>query len=77
MQNQPKKYRAVSNVDAQGFAPALNRRANGGMADVRYFASIEAARDFLRLAGGTIYDNASDAVVEAIPPLGDKLKGAA
>jgi hypothetical protein len=71
------KYRAVSNTDSMGYAPSLNRRFGGGHADVRYFASIEAAQDFLRLAGGVVYDNSSDAVVAAVPPLGDKLKGAA
>jgi hypothetical protein len=72
-----KSYRAVSNVDSQGVAPALNRRYNDGHADVRYYDRIEDAEDFLRLAGGMIYNAADDSVAAVVKPLGAEAKEAA
>jgi hypothetical protein len=64
-----KRFRAVSNVDSQGFAPALNRRFNDGHAAVGYYDSLEEAKDFLRFAGGMVYLNADDSVAAVVQPL--------
>jgi hypothetical protein len=68
MQTTMQKYRAVSNVDAQGYDVSANRRYNGCHADVRFFESIEKAEAFLAFNGGVIYESATDKLVKAIQP---------
>lgn len=69
-----KKFRAVSNLDADGCNPAYNqgrsRRATAGQADVKYFDTIgDGTRWLLRTGGGgIIYHDADDSVVGVVKP---------
>jgi hypothetical protein len=69
------KFRAVSNLDADGFNPATNhhshsRRAISGQADVKYFDSLGGATQWLLKAGGggIVYNDADDSVAAVVKP---------
>jgi hypothetical protein len=60
------RYRAISNLSPNGLQPQLDR--THPYCETREFRDREEARQFLTFAGGELWDQLSDSIIERLYP---------